>query len=78
MSRLAIALAMAAISLAASPVTAQSVLRGIVLTEGGDPVRNAQVTVAKLQLQTTVGPVGEFGFTTIPSGKFSVRNRRWL
>lgn len=75
MSPLAIALVMAAIGLAASPVTAQSVLRGIVLTEGGDPVRNAQVTVAKLQLQTTVGPVGEFGFTTIPSGKFSVLAR---
>ncbi len=62
----------AAISLAASPGFAQSVLRGIVVTEGGDPIRNAQVTVAKLELQATVGPVGEFTFTTIPSGKFTV------
>ncbi len=62
----------AAISLAAAPTAAQSVLRGIVVTEGGDPIRDAQVTIGKLQLQTAVGPVGEFTFTTIPSGKFTV------
>lgn len=61
--------------LAASPVAAQSVLRGIVLTEGGDPIRDAQVTIGKLQLQTAVGHVGDFSFTTIPSGKFSVLAR---
>ena len=54
--------------LAWSPAAAQSVLRGIVLTEGGDPIRDAQV------LQATVGAVGEFTFTTIPSGKFSGRD----
>lgn len=63
------------LGLAGSPVAAQSVLRGIVLTEGGDPIRDAQVAIGKLQLQTTVGPVGEFSFTTIPSGKFSVLAR---
>ena len=58
-----------AVGLAGSPVAAQSVLRGFVLTEGGDPIRDAQV------LQATVGAVGEFTFTTIPSGKFSVLAR---
>ncbi len=61
--------------LAWSPAAAQSVLRGIVLTEGGDPIRDAQVAIGKLQLQATVGAVGEFSFTTIPSGKFSVLAR---
>ena len=61
--------------LAWSPAAAQSVLRGIVLTEGGDPIRDAQVAIGKLQLQTAVGPVGDFSFTTIPSGKFSVLAR---
>lgn len=64
-----------ALSLAASPLAAQSVLLGIVVTEGGDPIRDAQVTIVKLQLQTVVGPVGEFTFTTIPSGKFAVLAR---
>ena len=64
-----------AVGLAWSPAAAQSVLKGIVLTEGGDPIRDAQVAIGKLQLQATVGPVGEFSFTTIPSGKFSVLAR---
>ena len=63
------------LGLAGSPAVAQSVLRGIVLTEGGDPIRDAQVAIGKLQLQATVGPVGEFSFTTVPSGKFSVLAR---
>ena len=68
-------LLMVTLSLTAPPAGAQSVLRGIVLTEGGDPIRNAEVTIGKLQIQTTVGPVGEFSFTTIPSGKYSVLAR---
>ena len=65
----------ATISLAAAPTAAQSVLRGIVLTDGGDPIREAQVAIGKLQLLTAAGPVGEFTFTTIPSGKFTVLAR---
>ena len=61
--------------LAWSPAAAQSVLRGLALTEGGDPIRDAQVAIGKLQLQASVGPVGEFSFTTIPSGKFSALAR---
>lgn len=68
-------LLMVTLSLTAPPAGAQSVLRGIVLTEGGDPIRNAEVAIGKLQIQTTVGPVGEFSFTTIPSGKYSVLAR---
>lgn len=58
-----------AIGWATRVASAQTVVRGIVLDANGGPVPGAQVAIEKLQLATTVGPVGEFGFQTVPSGR---------
>ncbi len=51
-------LLMVILSLTAPPAGAQSVLRGIVLTEGGDPIRNADdFPVVSLQgIELYLGP----------------------
>jgi hypothetical protein len=60
---------------APAAVHGQSVLRGVVIDARGNPVPQAQVLIEKLSLSATVGTAGDFAFTTIPHGKFTVLTR---